>query len=620
MTRNAVQVPGTALTPGPASERVSAADARLRSLLRREFLAELGWDDDGRIARTSPEHPLLGYSVCQVRDCEGHTKTTVPLCRSCTTRWERSGLDVQAYLATARKMYAGTSGPCAVSGCPCDWTSFRRRLCERHWAQYCRVSAATVEDFLDRSDVAPMPHPEWCALVACHRKRKGRRWFCAGHQWRWNLRRERGEPVDFETWCRISSGIPTGTVVSLRGLPDLVVAEILYAVQQRLARDVRLVPSDFRQICDEARAQQVSTLNDLVIRPNMKLRSIWRTMTDDVRRGLSTLELEQLKDVWDMEVFGLGKSRRMDFTDLHQEWMRRAAKAWVLDAIPRRYGKNIPNALMQMVVCLARLSDSLRIGRADHGDHPAKLGRADITAFLQRLSYLEHTGQIGPLLRVNICRWCARFLREIREMGLTGAGQMLAALPDDFAFRKGDIPRPPDDEDAGRALPREIVAELCRRLPALETARRDGRRGAPEDGRHVRIAVEVLIDTGRRPDEVQKLRWDCLRTDDDGKDVLICDDFKNNRLGCRLPISDRTAALITEQKARVRQRYPQTPVGELALFPNPHFNPDGTKPYRSMFLAQLHREWVGQHHAAAALAQWVGVPEGRDHPLRLPAR
>jgi hypothetical protein len=280
------------------------------------------------------------------------------------------------------------------------------------------------------------------------------------------------------------------------------VVQLLYALQQRLARKVRLVPSDFRQICNDARAQQIDTLDDLAMRRNTKLIGIVRTMNDDVRRGLSTPELEQLKDVWDMEVFGLGKGRRMDFTGLHQEWLRRAVKTWVVEAIPRRYGTNIPNALMVMVTCLNRLSDSLRINRADAGDDPARLSRADILAFLQRLAYLEHTGQISARLRVTICQWAARFLREIRGLGLTRPAQMLAALPDDFAMRKGDIPRPPDDESAGRALPREILAQLCQRLPALETARRAGRLGDPEEGRHVRLALEILIDTGRRPDEI----------------------------------------------------------------------------------------------------------------------
>jgi len=42
------------------------------------------------------------------------------------------------------------------------------------------------------------------------------------------------------------------------------------------------------------------------------------------------------------------------------------------------------------------------------------------------------------------------FLREIREMGLTRPCQMLAGLPDEFSFRKSDIPRPPEDESGGR--------------------------------------------------------------------------------------------------------------------------------------------------------------------------
>lgn len=424
-----------ALAPAP-EDRAPAAQDRLRQLLNPEFLAELHWDEDGKIVRPSPAHPLLGYRACQVRDCGGPAKTASSLCRSCTTQWERSGQDVETYLATAQKVAAGSTEPCAVEGCPCDWQSCGKRVCERHWAQYRRVQATSLEEFLARPDVVPVPHPGWCSVVACHRKRKGRRWFCAGHHWRWGVQRQRGELVDFDTFCRTSTGVAVGTIVSLRGLPDLVVVQILYAVQQRIGRNVRLTPSDFRQVCDEARAQQVASLDELVMRPNTKLIALVRSMTDDIRRGLSTPELEQFKDVWDMEVFGLGKGRRMDFTGLHQEWLRRAAKVWVVEAIPRRYGKNVPNALMSMVSCLNRLSDSLRINRADHGADPALLSRADINAFLQRLAYLEHTGQISALLRVTISRWCARFLREIRELGLTRSAQMLAALPDDFAMRK----------------------------------------------------------------------------------------------------------------------------------------------------------------------------------------
>ncbi|MFB7186968.1 hypothetical protein ACFCZT_17080 [Streptomyces sp. NPDC056230] len=226
-------------------------------------------------------------------------------------------------------------------------------------------------------------------------------------------------------------------MISFRGLPDLVVAELLFGTQQRLDRHVRLLHTAFKALCDMARAQQVTSLNQLTVEANTRMAGVWKSMTADIRVGLATPELEQLKDVWDAEVFGLGKGRTMNFTGLSQEWLRRAAKAWVLDAIPRRYGRNIPNSLMSMVVCLERLSDSLRINREDHGDAPERLRRTDVEVFQQRLAYLEHTGQISPNLRVTICRWCARFLREIREMGLTRPRQMLAGLPDDFSFCKG---------------------------------------------------------------------------------------------------------------------------------------------------------------------------------------
>ena len=36
--------------------------------------------------------------------------------------------------------------------------------------------------------------------------------------------------------------------------------------------------------------------------------------------------------------------------------------------------------------------------------------------------------------------------------------------------------------------------------------------------------------------------------------------------------------MIPAQQARVRARYPDTPVGELKLLPSPRANPDGRRP------------------------------------------
>jgi hypothetical protein len=44
-------------------------------------------------------------------------------------------------------------------------------------------------------------------------------------------------------------------------------------------------------------------------------------------------------------------------------------------------------------------------------------------------------------------------------------------------------------------------------------------------------------------------------------------DFKNNRVGRRLAISDATAKLFIEHKQYVRERFPDTSLADLALLP-----------------------------------------------------
>jgi hypothetical protein len=46
-----------------------------------------------------------------------------------------------------------------------------------------------------------------------------------------------------------------------------------------------------------------------------------------------------------------------------------------------------------------------------------------------------------------------------------------------------------------------------------------------------RRLVELMIDTGRRPDELCQLPWTCLERDGDDKPVLIYTDSKNHRPG-----------------------------------------------------------------------------------------
>ncbi|MGH3370525.1 MAG: tyrosine-type recombinase/integrase, partial [Nocardioidaceae bacterium] len=234
---------------------------------------------------------------------------------------------------------------------------------------------------------------------------------------------------------------------------------------------------------------------------------------------------------------------------------------------------------------LARLSESLRV-RDDYGQTPDLLGRPDIEAFLNRLGYLESTQTISRYQRNVICRDVRAVLSGIRALGLTRPLRVAAGLPGDFTVGRDDIPAEPQRGEPGRDLPAEIMAVLCANLDSLQPV-------------EVRTAAQIGIDTGRRPEEILTLPIDCLQRDKDGGAVLVYDNAKADRLARRLPISEATATVITAQQARVRERFPNTPIGELKLLPSPRRNPDGRRPISIDMLDNRHREWadkLGQLH------------------------
>jgi integrase len=144
-----------------------------------------------------------------------------------------------------------------------------------------------------------------------------------------------------------------------------------------------------------------------------------------------------------------------------------------------------------------------------------------------------------------------------------------------------DVPRQVEREPDGD-LSGEIVATVCAHLPDLES----------RFGAQVRAAVELLIDTGRRPGEICRLSLDCLDRDGDGKPVLLYDNGKAARNARRLPIAEATAQVILAQQQRARARYPDTPTGELRLLPARPQNPHGRRGISVGHLDRQHAQWV----------------------------
>ena len=385
-------------------------------------------------------------------------------------------------------------------------------------------------------------------------------------------------------WQATEPAIGRGGEVSLRGLPPLVVAELLVGLQQRSRIDaVKTSDAVLRELCNDIRRHQVGSLTDYVLDDgrDLEFNGLANCLIRHARRALSTPETEVTQDEWDLTVFG--HNGTISFTGISQPWLREAAKRWAADDLPKRRVRpgrrtSAGLAVRHHVGCLARLSESLRM-RDDRGEHPTVLGRADMEAFLHRLAYLESVGQISSDARIRACREVRAVLTRVRAMGLTRPEGIAAGLGEDFAIGQADMPAEPEPAEPNRDLPPEIMAQLCAHLDRLTS---------PE----MRTAVELAIDTGRRPEEICALDFDCLTRDDDGLPVLIYDNHKANRPARRLPISERTAAVVIAQQQRVRARYPHTQVGELKLLPTNRRNPGGRRAITGFSLAFAHRTWV----------------------------
>ncbi|HEX2807872.1 MAG TPA: tyrosine-type recombinase/integrase, partial [Kineosporiaceae bacterium] len=332
-----------------------------------------------------------------------------------------------------------------------------------------------------------------------------------------------------------------------------------------------------RAVCDALRREQVPTIEACPPGqvPGKPARALLAGLARHVRRGLADPDAETAGDSWDLGVFG--HPGRLSFTGISQPWLRAAAKAWAREELPHHRGAGARN-VQGKINALARLSESLRC-RDDHGYDPAALTRSDIAAFLNRLAYLESTGTISRYHRNVIARGARGALAGIRALGLTRPGQVAAGLGGDVALGASDIPAEPVRGEPGRDLPSEVMAVLCANLDAL----------APVE---VKVAVQLGIDTGRRPEDILALPLDCLHRDGDGAPVLVYDNAKADRLGRRLPISQATAEVIINQQTVVRQRFPNTPPSQLKLLPSPRRNPDGRRAITIATLDQRHRDWV----------------------------
>jgi integrase len=558
--------------------------ARLAAMVDPAFLAAAGWDPALSVLTLPAQHPLLGRTLCRVEGCvaSAHGTKIGGLCWSCFARLRKTGTSA-AEIASSASLppLPDQPGGCAVPGCQrmSDGGRPRQRtgLCQAHSRRFRRKPGMSMKQFLADPGVMPLAALGPCNVAACARRAESEHGYCPTHYVRWRTAVTADPGTNERRWCLTQSAVSEAGQVSLRGLPPLVVVEVLSGINQRVSGGAKLTDVGLRAVCDALRREQVASIRDCDAErvPGKPARSLLRGLVRDVRRALADPSSEQTKDSWDLAVFG--HPGRLSFAGIAQPWLRQAAKAWAAEDLPRHRGGGASN-VRGKINALARLSESLR-SRQDHGDLPAELSRSDMENFLNRLAYLESAGRISRYHRNVICRGTRVALTGIRALSLTRPGQIAAGLPDVFAVGLGDIPADPEHGEPGRDVPAEIMAVLCANIDLLEPA-------------EVRAAIQIAIDTGRRPEDILDLPLGCLARDKDGAAVLVYDNAKAHRLGRRLPIGEVTAEVIADQQHRARARFTDVPVGELKLLPAPRRNPDGRRPISVAMLEDRHRNWV----------------------------
>jgi integrase len=558
--------------------------ARLAQMTDPVFLAEAGWDPAARVLSLPAAHPLLGRVLCRAGGCPATAHAATPgLCWSCFARLRRAGRSVEQIAASPRVPGPPPRPPgCLVPGCermsPGGRQGQRTGLCVAHSRRFRRMLGMTIARFLADPAVRPLPALGACRVAACTRRAESEHGYCPTHYARWRAAVTADPGTGQRHWDLTEPAVSEGGLVSLRGLAPLVVAQVLFGLQQRTRGGAKTTDVNLRGVCDTLRRQQSAAIAGCApaaVRAGKAARSLLRALARHAGLALADPAAERDKDVWDLAVFG--HPGRLSFTGIAPPWLRQAAKVWAAEELPRHRGGGAAK-VQEKISALAQLSGSLT-ARPDHGNVPAALGRGDIASFLARLGHLESAGRISRYRRNVICRGARMALAGIRMLGLTRPGQVAAGLPGDFMIGPGDIPAEPAHGEPGRDLPPEIMAKLCASLGSLQPA-------------EARTATEIAIDTGRRPEDILHLPLDCLARDADGAPVLVYDNAKAGRLGRRLPVSQATATVITAQQQRVRDRYPHTPASELRLLPAPRANPNGHKPLSISMLEDRHRTWV----------------------------
>lgn len=573
---------------------------KLLALLDWPALRRLGWDPRREVFAPTSSDPVFGFVECATAGCDQVAETNRwGLCCGCLTRWRRSWPEASLE-ELVRRPPPRVNKKIGVLCLVCRAPGHERPA---HWQGLCGSCVSTmgqrgqdVAGYINGDDqfapAAPRASFGICQVVTCERWSAHREpALCETHYISW-ARKGQHTGQTLTVWCARQKTLDyDGRTVVLRGLPERAQLEMLYGLWRRAQAERRTAPRVGQMVVNLLWAQGAAGVVDLAVDHIHDERRLFVLFTrDQLRLAMATPDTEVATDDWDLRVFGRG-GKGLHFGQIRQPWLKQAAKCWARERLDT---VGAVGHLERLAQALGVFSESLERHRPDRGADPAALCRADMLAFSNDLAHLEAAGRLSRQGRGSVLRGVAQFLREARGIGLARPGGPLAGLPDDAILGPHDQVRGghADPDDHPRALPQVVADQLLSpaALDLLET----------NHGADARAMVELEAEVGRRTGELCGLRWGCLAfdevLDETGRTrpapVLVHDMPKVGIRNYHLPISEEAAEIIRAQQARVRDRYPDTPTSDLALFPTTVKNPRGTKAGTVHHFGSFFRAWI----------------------------
>ncbi|MGH3122259.1 MAG: tyrosine-type recombinase/integrase [Streptosporangiaceae bacterium] len=583
------------------------------------------------------DHPIYPWE-CVVGDCERTRTSGRDLCHEHDRLWREArggGAGKAAFLTAAQGLgqFAWREEVACRICLLRPAASTRWRLCQRHAGRWQNQRKAGAADFgLWLTGEVPFGGHGGCQVTTCPNMAATPLGLCPGHETRyryhgrpggaslpgsWSRRFEqpgrpvpvgyRGEP-EFRAWCAQEPPIPWPGQVNLRGLRPLVRAEIKWALfaHTRQPRQPRWDLGSIHRLAGQCRDQDASSLADLdlaaVPAPYARMA---RLMLQYLRLVYFTTEASKAAGFLETDHFGVRfphRASHIDLTAITQPWLRDMVWDHLAEALRSVRRPRTAAPLDAIRKACTELSAFLETGAPGGGHDPAALRAGHAERFIADQQHRERHGLASLVMKggdgkpsIVTATTRAAVLNGVRTV-LRGAMDTGAA--ERLGLRREFITAVPAAGGTPRRARRPFPDEVARALADDVNLARLAADHDPDD-QGMRDIWETLVSTGRRVNEILRLRLDCTGRYG-GLPVLWHDQTKVGNLDAAIRIPERIYQVLARRQAKTADRFTarhgRRPAGAeratLALFPSPRRNPDGTNALGYTWFCKRFRRWV----------------------------